>query len=123
MRRPEELRVEDAARAAAARRSASAPPQGHEALEAAGAAAEVDGIERGGSWTQEAFPAFWSSCSTIGPERERREERQRADDDDDADEQDRPQDARSSGTCPSDGATLRLAAIEPAMARIGMIIP
>ena len=42
---------------------------------------------------------------------------------DDADQQDAEQRRRSSGRCPSDGATRRLAAIEPARARIGTIIP
>ena len=42
---------------------------------------------------QKTFPAFWSSCSTIGPRDERREERQCSDDDHDADQEDGQQDA------------------------------
>ena len=111
--------IEDAARLAAARRSASRRPDRPKRWKRRVPRAEIDTEERHG---QESLPAFWSSCSTIGSERERREERQRADDDDHADEQD----AKSGpvvGKVPSDGATRRLAAIEPARARIGMIIP
>ena len=42
---------------------------------------------------------------------------------DDADQQDRRTARPVVGNVPSDGATRRLAAIEPARARIGMIIP
>ncbi len=59
---PEEVRVEDAPRLGRLAGGLRAT-EGDEALEAAGAATEIDGHES----HQETFPAFWRSCSTIGP--------------------------------------------------------
>ena len=94
--------------------------EGDEALEAAGAASEID-AER--SVSSEDLSGVLEELLDDRPQRQGREEGERADDDHDADEEDRRTAAPVVGNVPSDGATLRLAAIEPARARIGMIIP
>ena len=112
-----ERRVEDARGGVGGSASGFWPPQLDEALEAARAAGGVEG-----HGTQTDLPACWRQLLDDRAERERGEEVEGADDDHDADQQDRRRCGPVVGNVPGEAATRRLAAIDPAIARIGMII-
>ena len=116
--RPEEVRVEDAARAGRLARTAS-PRQGSRS--AGSGACRARGRPREAP-SAEAFPAFWRSCSAIGP-RARAGKNVRAPTMITTPIRRTVHSTPVVGNVPRDAATRRLAAIEPARARIGTIIP
>ena len=121
-RRAQRARVEDAAACAEARRSGfGVRPASTKRWKRRVPRAGVEGHRDGPRHALERLPGRRSSCSTIGPSASAGKKlsapTMRTT------PTSRPTtDGRWSGTCPGDGATRRLAAIEPAIARIGTII-